>query len=368
MIIMKKTFREILITTALFTLPLALTSCEDILGHWEKPTPADSGIDSGIDMTNKFLKWNGSEFVVSDIPEDAVEITNTSTTFGAGMYFVKGNVSLNSVTFTGDAELILCEGATLTVADGFASTQTSFMPTYSLTIYGQGANTGKLITNAATTNNSILFKNLTIYGGDISAKSTNVSAIKTTSDLIIGGGIVSAEGGPGQYAILCTKSMTISGASTQISAKGNEAASSNPSRGIYAGVDFTLNDGTITATGGKGSSESGYYGGDGLFSKSVIINGGTLNATGGDGVATNVNGGHGVNINGGAGQISINGGLLLATGGSQGTGTGIDGQGINGTINFGGSITSAKGCTNGTSWDTDLVTGNTSNYRYIKIQ
>ena len=135
--------------------------------------------------------------------------------------------------------------------------------------------------------------------------------------------------------------------------------------GIYAGSDngsatVTINGGIVTATG---INDSEGYGSDGIYAEGesgiVIINGGQLTATGSSGCC-------GIYAWGsyGTSKITINGGLVSATGDRYGIGAERD-YGT-GSITINGGQVTATGNTNGI-WASraDITLGWTNNTDYI---
>ena len=305
----------------MLSLPMFLTSCEDILGEWSKPTPVnvivtpdDNG--GGTTAAETYKLWNGTAFVDTPIPSDVIEITNTTTTFGAGTYIVKGDVTLSGIIFTGDAKVILCDGAKLTVNGVFESQNDPNPPykmLYSMEIYGQEGNTGKLITSVDDGSKGMWFNNLTIHGGDISVTATNDFAypegLYIDNDFKIHGGKLAANG--------C-------------------------SRGIMVDNDITVTGGTITAQAGLLGSG---YGGEGIHAAGTFtVEGGMIIATAGDAKASsNGNGGDGINA-----KLTVNDGYVSANGGA-GDGSGAAGKGVtDGTL-----VTLGAGVTFFTTADPD---------------
>lgn len=389
------------------------------------------------EVNNKYLVYDSSgKATATDIPSDATAITSTTTTWAKGTYVVSEDVTIaGDVTLSGDVNLILMDGVTLTVNGailGGGPSEANYED-YSLSIFAQstGDDAGKLIVNNAqnTTSTGVLHvKNLNIhggnidvsgtkviqgietggtltifngivnaigtlngiiplgsmyvYGGEITAKSTEstgrgirlpvgettltisggkVTATATGDDecfaieatyaivitggevvangdlygifvsneensngkLIISGGSVTANGGISGGAGICVDNYAFSGSSTVINATGGSSA-----EGIIAYYNSsTISGGTINAFGGSG-------GGIGLEGN-VTISGGIVTAIGGDGEENGFkNGGAGID-----GALTVNGGTVTATGGA-GDGDGSDGLGISDgtTITLGSNI------------------------------
>ena len=163
-------------------------------------------------------------------------------------YVVSGDVTINNGALALNdkaVHLILCDGASLTVTNNNNFAVRSFNGP--LTIYGQVQQSGKL-TAESTNNNAInTHSNLTINGGNVSAKSTNNACIYVYSgNVTINRGSVTAisEGtGSFTYGISC-RNITLGW--------------TNPTDHIYASSYFgnvvvksgqTLTDGTTAYSG-----------------------------------------------------------------------------------------------------------------------
>ena len=179
-----------------------------------------------------------------------------------GWYVVYGEVTTATIEVHGEANLILADGAKLTVNGGInvGSGKT-------LNIYGQSAGTGILIAKGANSCAGI--------GGN-------------GGTITINGGIVTATGNNGGAGI----------------------------GGRYgAGGTITINGGEVTANGGYEGAGIG-DGSCGGGSK-VTINGGKVTANGGYKGA-----GIGGGLNSWTGEVTINGGMVTANGGDKGEGIG----------------------------------------------
>ena len=156
----------------------------------------------------------------------AIPLDGSETSLAAGTYFVglsKVNF-YNTVTLGGDVTLILKDGCTMNVgSDGEGRiNDRGIYGNYTLDIYGQPQGTGALnVYTTGSDNYAIKIKNLTIYGGNITANGT--IGIITTGGVTINGGIVSASG-----------------------------SGSNNGIGISAYGWITINGGNVNATGSYG--------------------------------------------------------------------------------------------------------------------
>ena len=215
--------------------------------------------------------------------DNVVEITasNVPTAWENGKtYVVTENVSISTrITISGEVNLILCDGATLTASKGITVTGDN-----TLNIYAQseGNNVGQLLIGGVDSCNA------GIGGGN-----------KTQ------GGTVAIHGG-------------------KINVKGGMQGAAGIGGGSGGnGGNITIYGGVINAIGGNYYS-AGIGGGRPLESNSG--NGGTVTIYGGTVTATGTTDG-GAGIGGGAwggcgGTVTINGGTVIATGGKDSMGIG----------------------------------------------
>ena len=100
----------------------------------------------------------GEQSLVEYVDEDgvtqqasAVSVTSPVTEWAAGWYAVTADTStFRRITCTGDVNLILCDGATLTADSGITVNEGS-----SLTVYGQSAGTGALTVEGYNSTDSV---------------------------------------------------------------------------------------------------------------------------------------------------------------------------------------------------------------------
>ena len=203
----------------------------------------------------------------------------TSTTWDKEWYVADKNVTLDErITVSGNVNLILCDGATLTAKAGITVEGTN-----SLTIWQQQGGTGKLF--AGTTNGSDFTAAENTAG--IGSLSANAGAIT------VNGGVIAACGGDKRGAGIGSR------------------------QGCSCGI-ITINAGTVTAVGamyaaGLGNGPDN----DDTDPGKVVINGGVVNAS-----SINAGAGIGGGYNGTAAEVEINGGTVNANGGSHGAGIG----------------------------------------------
>ena len=253
------------------------------------------------------------------------------TELSDGWYAVTENTTIDSrITVNGHVDLILCDGAELTVPNGINVPGGGY-----LTIYGQSKGTGKLTVTSPPKGYAAIggtyqsAGDITINGGTLDVKATyDAAAIGggysgSAGKIVINGGDITAQGG---------------GFSPAIGSGG----------GYGVGGEVTVNGGKIKAIGGSGGSGSGAGIGTGHRSGKLVsghtltvnICGGEIDAQGGNFAA---------GIGGGSESkcdivINISGGTVNAKGGSSGAGIGGGNKGTGGTITItGGTITATPG-------------------------
>ncbi|MBO4927577.1 MAG: hypothetical protein J5379_04935 [Clostridiales bacterium] len=196
-------------------------------------------------------------------------VTASTTSLSSGWYAVTESITNNNrINVSGNVNLILCNGATLTAPKGISVNEGN-----SLTIWGQTGGSGTLNAHNGSNVDSGLAgiggnkdQNsgvITINGGTVKAKGGNNAAG-------IGGGF--AEYGSGGLGTVVINSGTV------IARGGSYAA------GIGGGRSYSANGGSssITINGGRVEA-TGIYGGAGIgggrnSSATVIINGGNVSA------------------------------------------------------------------------------------------
>ena len=307
---------------------------------------------------------DGSSYTDVAIPAGAVTVTSSSTSWAEGTYVVSSNVTISSdIHLTGNVNLILCDGAELTVNGcifGGADYDHGFI--YDLSIYGQAGSTGKLTIDYSGSHSLgvLTASNLSIHGGVITIGGSGVfqgiepralnvyhGTVEATG---IANGVLAMSGGMHIYGgeliaistaygqALCLpeggSTMTVSGGQVMASTTAQAAAidiadncnliitggevyaeGGEYSEGIIVYGSCTISGGQVTAIGGP-------QGGIGLEGNTTIT-GGLVTAIGGNGVTGQMeNGAAGYD-----GALSVTGGKLVATGGAQ-AGDGSDGLGI----------------------------------------
>ena len=190
-------------------------------------------------ITYQEASWNNSTKKVEYTPVSTEFFTLVSPSGGSviwddGTYVVKDNVTIGGViNLNGDVNLILCNGAKLTV-NGMISGHNR-----SLTIYGQsqGDTAGKLEVNAGLD----YFGNLTIHGGNITVECRS-DGIKKAPLTVYGGILSITTGGPAIYTGI-DKNVKVYGGEV------NAISSDKP------GISLAEGNGTLTVYGGKVTAE-----------------------------------------------------------------------------------------------------------------
>ena len=303
--------------------------------------------------------------------ELASPLDSTTTSLETGWYIVKGNVAINStVTVTGDVKLILADGCSLTV-NGTATSGTykagiNVAAGNSLTIYAQENGTGSLTATGGNNgagiggNESQTCGSVTIYGGNITARSLSTSSYGAG----IGGGKDGAGGTVTMYGGTVVAQVQLStGRGAGIGGGGSLTA------GASNGGTVTIYGGTVTAT----ATNNGAGIGGGSYG-----NGGTVTIYGGTVTATSSYGGAGIGggYYGAGGNVTINGGTVTATAGSiTSSTTGYIPSGIGkgyGAVNSYGYGTLTVGANMkayvGTSANPTTELGTNKSYRYYVVK
>ena len=361
---------------------MLLTSCEgtldDIFGEWSRPTPTDnSGSGSTPAASNTYRVYTSGTAYTDETLPSGTTVTNTLTTWPAGTYIVNSDITIDdNVTITGDVNLIVFDGVTLTV-NGYLGDPNPLAQTCSLSIYGQSEGTGSIkatcttadmatidakdliihgvVINASSTGNdgkSMLAKdNLVVYNSNITTSATvgEAQSVVTDGDLKIYNGTIVISG---MAQGIMSPNTYIYGGDITVNA-GNYPAN-NGGQGI-AGTLLTVSGGTVKVNGGDATASN--KDGGGAIACPLTISGGSVTATGGNGSGSG-SGGNGLD----SALTGMTGGSLKATGGN---GTTL-GQGVLGSITF--SAGSAKGCADGAAWDNSYVSGDSPGDQYLKIE
>ena len=209
---------------------------------------------------NAYLKWDNTkkELVATPMPDTYTTVTSSTTTWAAGTYVVEGEVTISGrITLNGNVDLIIKDGAKLTVNDRINGTTSK----YNLSIYGQANQTGQLVVNnsgdaicsittlevhscqvksTASADNCSGFYNIStfnVYGGSVDSENTGTKGngiwlASNNSSMKIYGGEVKAVGkgnGNGSYGIMASSSssVTVYGGKLWAECAGKKALQAN---------------------------------------------------------------------------------------------------------------------------------------------
>ncbi len=257
---------------------------------------------------------DGGEMSASEVrPVHQTEAFGTK--LSDGWYVVAGTVKRTMLEVNGVVNLILSDGAELTVTTGIRVS-----PGNALNIFCQRGATGKLI--AAGSNHCAGIGGDEGAGGTVTINGGTVTAMGGYNAAGIGGGWAGAGG-----------TVTINGGTVMVTGGSSGAGIGGGYKG--AGGTVTINGGRVTATGS--TSGAGIGGGDDGAAGIVTINGGTVMATGG-----NYGAGIGGGYEGAGGTVTINGGVVTAMGGLDGAGIGGGWAGAGGTVTINGGNVKAS--------------------------
>ena len=313
-----------------------------------------------------YMAWDETSKTVKNVEGGCTSytvVTDSTTAWEEGKwYVVNSDVTIDNsrITVSGTANLILCDGATLTASKGITVNSGN-----TINIYAQSEGTGVL--SAGNTANAAGIGGggrgsssgtVNIHGGKISATGGSTSAG-------IGGAL---EGGNGEVNIY----------SGEVTAQGQNFAAGIGGYSGKSGGTVNIYGGTVNASGksygtpgiGIGGTEPGscvvhIYGGEVTATSekaaagiqgTVTIDGGTVTANGGgDSNSIDCNSGETYSSNGINGTVTINGGTVTATGGnvtvtgfmsaieSSRGGTIYACSGISGTVTISGGTVRATG-------------------------
>ncbi len=264
---------------------------------------------------------NWVEKTCAEYTEMSAEISADITTWKAGWYVVKGEVTISSrVTAEGDVRLILTDGCILKPEKGITVKRGN-----SLTIYAQSVEGG--------------MGSLEVTAPDQKCAGIGGGKEEAGGEITINGGKVTANGG-GEAAGIGGGwwrnggKITINGG--KVTAGGGENGAGIGGGGGGAGGTITINGGEVTAGGGKYGAGIGGGGGGGAGG-TITINGGEVTAGGGE---------RGAGIGGGsrgAGEtITITGGTITATGKEGGADIGGGNNGSEGTVFISGATVNGQ--------------------------
>ena len=227
---------------------------------------------------------NGASFEVAAEP-----VTSELTAWSTGWYVVSSDVEITTrITVSGEVNLILADGCTLTAQKGISVTSGN-----SLSIYGQSGGSGELIAGTVGTID-------TGHAGIGGVKGN--TGVYVHGDITINGGSVTAQGGEWAAGI---------GGGSGVSTNLNDTKENGT---------ITINGGTVNATGGDQGAGIGCGDQNRVAGGNIVITGGNVTARGGEDAA-GIGGGKMARYTPGR-SITISGGIVNATGGSKGAGIG----------------------------------------------
>ena len=365
----------------LLSLPLLFASCGN--GDNALEEIINGGGSGGSTSTGTYLKWNGTTLAETAIPDGAIKMTSTTTTW-SGTYIVDDDITIDAnVTLGGDVDLIILDGKTLKLSNDHQISYNG-ASNFTLNIYGQSGSTGALVVTTTSTdfyslaisgtinihggkitatasgdnNQGIFAKNMNVYGGNVTAEGT-MQGIMVDENLSIYGGVVKGAGtvsstGPGGSGIYVNATLMIN--KGEVTGIGGSAVSGDNfgGRGIFA-EQIMFTDGTITGIGGNSCGSCN--GGSGISAGKNIgentISGGTITATGGEGDASH-SGGGGVGLYS-FGVLIVSGGTIKATGANgdqSGSGIWVD---TAASLQYKGGVVEAYGATGANGIDGTLT-------------
>ena len=193
-----------------------------------------------------------------------------------GTYIVNEDITLpvSTIRQSGDVDLILCDGKTLTINEAFFGNNGS--GPYKLNVYGQSENSGKLIVKSGMGG----FQPLNVYGGIIEVGEPGDTRDYRFADLFgmnIYGGKVTVfnhkDGIINSVRIKDGYKLAIYGGEMTVDTQHTGGTSSNCT-GISGDVE--INDGKLTVTSVKSSSTNAN-----AINGNLTVNGGTVSLYGG---------------------------------------------------------------------------------------
>lgn len=314
--IMKHSFKFYLLGGAfLLGLSMCLTSCEDVLGHWEKPTP-------------KIPEFNVTSISLNEtslvLYKDGGEKTATLTPT------LVGSPGLDQVLFiSSDPNIATVDEETgeVTAVDGGEAIITASIGDLKVDcevkVYHKKHD---ISTGAATIPDKEQW--------EIIGTGANKIIIGDLATAVLNGVTITSTAGP------CIETKNTGGGSNIILVDGTENTMNAAAKFAAINTDLgplniygqTAGTGKLIANGG--TSGAGIGGNmDGNYS-SIVIMGGIIEAKGGD-YAAGIGSGHCVNEEPTRGDITISGGEVTATGGEKAAGIGTG---------FGESSTNRASC------------------------
>ena len=322
---LRNTFNSIIVD-AVFTVPNdayeAAEGWKDVKNHADGSGSEYEGYDFDmVVLGNSFKQITYiDEKGQSATSPLAIPITNSDkdVVFSYGgdtWYYVDGDVEIDNgnIEFqssTGSTNLILCDGASLTLQNIYAENN--------LNIYAQsiGNDVGAIVINSDVAYNSIVsVKDITINGGEITIVNTNNDysyGIYTENNVTINGGTITATS---KDMNIYGSKITINGGSITVydaceglyaedflTVNGGSITVNDADYGLYANNYLTINDGTITA---NNAEEYGLY----AYYYDITIKGGDITINNNEITINNANN-VGTGLYNEQGDINISGGTI----------------------------------------------------------
>lgn len=274
-----KKLLAVLISLAMVTaiLPAGVLGVDDPTGGKdpgntlpEKPDPGTKlpgEIDSDIKITLadkvSYIDGNGEEQTEQN--SLVIQSSNSGADW-SGWMAIKEDVTISgNVKLSGDVNLILADGKTLTLNGQIIGMDEACENGYDITVYGQRAGTGKL----------------KVYNGDTSG--VEVSAIKCSA-LNLYGGVIEAQTADkaswGANRAVVAKDISVAGGNLNAVAGNVKEAVSTPTDSLNVGVNafntFTLSGGAVTAKSGDVDTSDNNDKSYAVMAGAATVSGGTL--------------------------------------------------------------------------------------------
>ena len=206
---------------------------------------------------NTYLTWDADQkkLVATEIPATATKVANADAgvEWQAGTYVVEGDVTIGgTITLKGDVDLIIKDGAKLTVKhiNGFNGNSSS----YNLSIYGQANQTGELVINRTDGNAIMDITTLEVHSAKVTATSScdYSGGFSYISTINVYGGLVDAKGtgsnGGFGISLKANGSMNIYGGEVKAEGTGDDR---DVSYGITSSASISIDAAYVIVYGGK---------------------------------------------------------------------------------------------------------------------
>lgn len=227
---------------------------------WKNGSSYDIVLGDGVYVVNSDTAGTtlSGSVTLTNYATQYIESIDSHKTFSAGTYTLSGKLKI-----IGNATLVLCDGATLTVSGiESANNKDGIYNNYygSLTVCGQseGENAGKLIVThnvtSATDSSGLTAQNLTLHGGNVEVTSTSTS---TSTGTGTGTGTGTSTYLDHHYAVRVSEyggALTVYGGS--LTAKAVNSVNSIWSYGISTAHMYVYG-GEVNATGGEVNATGG---------------------------------------------------------------------------------------------------------------